>query len=126
MFGAVSTMSIIEDYLKSAGGNWLKAEAVHDGYRVKVGQVWKDDETFDKPYICVGGINAQGEDVRVRLGVQNVQRIAEVLGTNAKEWEGQYLEVIGTQAYPGMSAKGILWRGAKREPSKPKPKQEEF
>jgi len=120
-------MSIIEDYLKNAGGLWLKAETVHDGYRMKVEQVWLDDDTFDKPYICAAGVNAQGDAVRVRLGVQNVQRISDVLGTDAKDWEGQYLEVIGTQSYPGMSAKGILWRGAKRQTAdKPKPKQEEF
>jgi hypothetical protein len=119
-------MSIIEDYLKSAGGNWLKAENIQDGYKVKIQQVWLDDETFDKPYICIGGINAQKEEVRVRLGVQNVQRISEVLGTNAKEWENQYLEVVGTQAYPGLSSKGILWRGVKKQEEKPKPKQEEF
>lgn len=119
-------MSIIEDYLKTAGGNWLKADNIHDGYRVKIKQVWLDDDTFDKSYICVGGINAQGEEVRARLGVQNVQRISETLGTNAKEWEGQYLEVIGTQNYPGVGGRGILWRGVKKPDEKPKPKQEEF
>ena len=114
-------MSIIEDYLKNAGGNWLKADTVHDGYKMKIQNVWLDGDTFDKPYICVAGIDSQGAAVQVRLGVQNVQRIADVLGKQQPEWMGQYLEVIGTQAYPGMSAKGILWRGVK---AKPKPQQE--
>lgn len=116
-------MSIIEDYLKNAGGNWLKAETVHDGYKLKIQNVWLDDDTFDKPYICASGINAEGEAVSVRLGVQNVQRIADVLGKKNDEWIGNYLEVIGTQNYPGVSARGILWRGVK---AKPKVEQDTF
>ena len=115
-------MSIIEDYLKNAGGNWLKAETVHDGYKLKVQNVWLDDETFDKSYICVAGINQEGESVQARLGVQNVQRVADVLGSTIEEWTGNYLEVIGLQSYPNFANKGILWRGVK---AKPKPKQQE-
>jgi len=118
-------MSIIEDYLKNAGGNWLKADTVHDGYKMKIQNVWLDDDTFEKAYICVSGIDSQGVAVQVRLGVQNIQRIADVLGKQNSEWIDQYLEVIGTQAYPGMSAKGILWRGVKAKP-KQKTEQVEF
>lgn len=114
-------MSIIEDYLKNAGGNWLKADNVQDGYRVKIQNVWLDDETFDNNYICVAGINKDKEEVKVRLGVQNTQRVANTLGTSREAWIGSYLECIGTQAYPGVNAKGILWRGVA---GKPEPKQE--
>lgn len=116
-------MSIIEDYLKNAGGNWLKAETVHDGYKVKIQNVWLDDETFERPYICISGINAQGEDVQVRLGVKNVQRISDVLGTKQEDWVNNYLEVIGTESYPGLGKRGVLWRGVK---GNPKPKQEDL
>jgi len=118
-------MSIIKDYLKTAGGNWLKADTVHDGYKMKIQNLWLDDTTFEKAYICISGIDPQGKAVQVRLGVQNIQRISDVLGEDNTEWIDQYLEVIGTQAYPGMSAKGILWRGVKAK-SKPKQEQVEF
>jgi len=107
-------MSIIEDYLKSAGGSWLKADSVSTGYRVLIEDVWLDDQSFDRPYICVSGVGPSGEAVKARLGVQNVERVAEVLGTKREGWIGNYLEVIGTQSYPGVGAKGILWRGVKK------------
>jgi len=118
-------MSLIENYKKNAGGSWLKAETVRDGMKVKLSKVWLDDETFDKPYICVKGIINTGEEVQVRLGIQNVNRISETLGDNESEWINNYLEVIGTQNYPGMSAKGILWRGVKGKPQAEQ-KQVEF
>ena len=106
-------MSIIEEYLKSAGGNWLNAENVHDGYKLKIQEVWLDDDTFERPYICVSGVNNQGEAVKARLGVQNVQRIVDVLGTQQTSWVDNFLECIGTQNYPGLGKRGVLWRGIK-------------
>ena len=117
-------MSLIENYKKNAGGSWLKADTVQDGMRVKIGEVWLDSETFDKSYICIKGKIQSGDEVQVRLGIQNVVRVSDVLGDNEAEWIGNYLECIGTQAYPGMNAKGILWRGQKSEA--PKPVQQDF
>jgi len=112
-------MSLIENYKKNAGGSWLKAETVKDGMKVKLSEVWLDSETFDKAYICVKGVIATGEEVQVRLGIQNVNRVSEVLGDDDKTWIGNYLECIGTQSYPGMNAKGILWRGQKKDTPSP-------
>ena len=117
-------MSIIENYKKSAGGVWLKAETVYDGLRLKITEVWLDADTFDKSYICVKGKLQTGDEAQVRLGIQNVTRVAENLGDDDKIWIGNYLECIGTQSYPSMTSKGVLWRGVRAE-AKP-PVQAEF
>ena len=92
---------------------------------VKISEIWLDSETFDKSYICIKGQIQTGDEVQVRLGIQNVNRVSEILGDDDKTWLGNYLECIGTQSYPGMSAKGILWRGKKNETT-PAPAQQPF
>jgi len=118
-------MSLIENYKKNAGGSWLKADTVQDGMIVKISEIWLDSETFDKSYICIKGQIQTGDEVQVRLGIQNVNRVSDILGDDDKTWPGNYLECIGTQSYPGMSAKGILWRGKKNETT-PAPAQQPF
>jgi len=115
--------NIIKEYLASASGLWVKADSVrpgekiliHDsvrpGEKILIQAVTLDDKSFDKPYIVVHGVNAAGDDVRVRLGVKNVARVVETLGDDESRWVGNYLEVLTTEMYPGVGARGILWRG---------------
>ncbi|GAH72154.1 unnamed protein product [marine sediment metagenome] len=81
-----------------------------------------DDETFDKSYIVINGIyDLSSEECNVRLGVQNLERIAEDLGDNETTWTGQKIVCIGTQTYPGLGTRGLLWRGVKpgqKEPAR--------
>ena len=79
---------------------------------VTIKAVSLDDEAFDKSYIVINGTyDLSGEECNVRLGVQNLQRIAENLGDDETTWPGNRLICMGTQTYPGLGTKGLLWRG---------------
>jgi len=109
--------SLIERFLESAGGPWIRADRVSIGDKVSIEDVTLDEETFDRPYIVVSGIfDRTGEPVKVRLGVKNVKRIAKTLGTDERKWIGCKIEVIDIEEYPGLGQKGILWKGVPRRP----------
>lgn len=108
-------MTMIEEYLKNAGGKFLKADNVTDGDTLSIDKLHEDSETWDSAYIIVEGIFSQsGEERTARLGVQNVERVIAVLGTDETKWIGNNLEVISTAIYKGLGQKGILWRGQKK------------
>ena len=117
---ATSEKSAIEEFLEKAGGNWLRADHVKVGDKLKIlTEPVVDDKTFDRPYLVLEALlERTGEQFRVRLGPKNVNRIAETLGK--KSWKDQYLEVISIESYPGLGRKGILFRGVKAgsEPAK--------
>ena len=105
-------MSIIKDYIEKGGGNFLTTKNCAVGATVTVVKVALDDETFDKAYIVCNGIyDPSGEEANVRLGIQNLKRIAETLGEDESKWVGKKLECLGYQDYPGLGQKGLLWRG---------------
>ncbi|MCW4049155.1 MAG: hypothetical protein NWE89_05395 [Candidatus Bathyarchaeota archaeon] len=105
-------MSIIKDYIESAGGNFRTAKNTSIDDTVTIAAVWLDDESFDKSYVVVDAtLDSTSEEVKVRLGVQNLERIAETLGDDEATWSGQKLRCIGTQKYPGLGTQGLLWRG---------------
>lgn len=108
-------MSILKEYIKKGGGNWAKANNVATGAKVTIGSVYLDDESFEnQSYIVVNGIYDQtGEEVKVRLGIQNLRRVVETLGDNEAVWPNNKLVVLGTQEYPGLGSKGILWGAEK-------------
>ncbi len=107
-------MSLVRRFLKESGGPWIRAENVTVGATVTIEKVELDEQTFDRPYIVVTGVyDPTGENVKVRLGVKNVQRIVETLGDDESKWIGHKLEVISIETYKGLGRKGILWRGVK-------------
>ena len=104
-------MSIVKNYMEAGGGNWAKASNVAAGATVTIGSVYLDDESFeDKSYVVVNGVyDPSGEEVKVRLGVQNLKRIVEALGDNEAIWVNSKLAVLGFQDYPGLGSRGFLW-----------------
>ena len=108
-------MSIIKTYMEKGGGNWAKASNVATGAKITVESVYLDDESFEgQSYIVVNGIyDITGEAIKVRLGVQNLRRVVETLGDNEATWTNNKLVVLGTQDYPGLGSKGILWGAEK-------------
>jgi len=107
-------MGIVRKYIEEGGGNFLTVKNCKIGNAVSIEAISLDDETFDKSYIIVDGLfDPTGEECRVRLGVQNLERIAEVLGDDETTWPGQKLTCIGTQRYPGLGTRGLLWSGVK-------------
>ena len=81
---------------------------------VTIKAVSLDDQTFDKAYIVIDGdYDPSGEECKVRLGRQNLERISEVLGDDELTWPGYKLVCIGTQNYPGLGTQGLLWNGSK-------------
>ena len=112
-------MGIVKSYMQKGGGNWAKANNVATGATVTIESLYLDNESFEnQSYIVVNGIYDQtGEAIKVRLGVQNLKRVVEALGDNEETWVGHKLTVLGTQDYPGLGAKGVLW-GAIKVPQK--------
>lgn len=107
-------MGIVRRYIEEGGGNFLTVKNCKIEATVSIEAISLDDETFDKSYIIVDGIyDPTGEECRIRLGVQNLERIAEVLGDDETIWPGQKLVCIGTQKYPGLGTRGLLWSGRK-------------
>lgn len=107
-------VGIVRKYIEAGGGNFLTVKNTAMDATVTVKTVTLDDQTFEKSYIVVGGIyDKTGEDCNVRLGGQNLARIADVLGDDEATWPGQKLVCIGTQKYPGLGTSGLLWGGVK-------------
>lgn len=104
----------VEEYLKQAGGNWLRAEHVQIGDKLEIlDEGFIDDKTFDRPYLIFKvRLLRTGEEYQLRLGPKNVRRIADSFGsTNTAEWKGKKLEVISIEEYRGLGQRGILLRG---------------
>uniref|UniRef100_A0A6M3MDK8 Uncharacterized protein n=1 Tax=viral metagenome TaxID=1070528 RepID=A0A6M3MDK8_9ZZZZ len=107
-------MGIVRKYIEEGGGNFLTVKNCAIDATVTIKAVSLDDETFDKSYIVIAGIyDPSGEDCNVRLGVQNLERITEDLGDDELTWPGQKIVCMGTQTYPGLGTKGLLWRGVR-------------
>ncbi len=114
MYGENRKMGMIRKYIEEGGGNFLKVKNTEVDATVTIQTVRRDDDTFEKSYIVIKGLyDPTGEECNVRLGVQNVERVAEGLGDDESAWPGQKLECIGTATYPGLGPKGLLWRGVK-------------
>lgn len=104
----------VKQYLKEAGGNWLRADNVQVGDKLKVtGSGGIDDKTFDRSYLVVPVVLMRtGEEFRLRLGPKNVNRIVESFKeTDTGKWVNRFLEVISIETYKGLGQKGILLRG---------------
>ena len=108
-------MSIVRDYIEKGGGSWAKASNVKSGATVTVESVYLDDESFEgQSYVIVNGTyDPTGEDVKVRLGIQNLRRVVESLGDSEAAWIGKKLTVLGFADYPGLGSRGILWGAVK-------------
>jgi len=105
-------MSLIKKYIEEGGGNFLTVKNCAVGATVTIKTVNRDDETFDKSYIVINGIyDINGEECNARMGVQNVERVAEVLSDDETKWPGQKIQCIAHQNYPGLGQKGLLWQG---------------
>lgn len=114
-------MSVVDEYLKTASGNWMRAENVRVGDKIKIlTEPSIDDKTFDRPYLILTGLLIRtGEQFGIRLGTKNVKRIAETLGKT--NWKDKNILVISIEDYPGLGRKGILFRGD--APTKTQPKE---
>jgi len=116
---------IIGKYIQGGSGDWLTVKNAAVGSVVDVEQVWMDDGVFPnqpvdqppKPSLCVGGLFNGGEECQVRISKTNARRIAETLG---EEWVGHRIECVLHMDYPGVGARGLIWKGVKVE-AKPEP-----
>jgi len=122
----------VKQYLKESGGNWLRADNVQVGDKLRIlsaGDI--DDKTFDRSYLVMPVVLMRtGENFSLRLGPKNVTRIAESFGeTDTGGWVNRLLEVISIETYKGLGQKGVLLRGCApsgeaAKPGKPAPKPE--
>ena len=110
----------VEEYLKKAGGNWLRADNVVVGDKLEIlDEGIIDDQSFDRAYLVLQvRLLRTGEEYSLRLGPKNVKRIVESWGgeKDTKKWVGRQLEVISIETYAGLGQKGILLRGVPVEP----------
>lgn len=107
-------MGMIRKYIEEGGGNFLNVKNTNVDDTVTIQSIYRDDDTFDKAYVVIKGTyDPTGEECNVRLGRQNVERIAEDIGDDETTWPGQKIICIGHQSYPGLGTKGLLWRGVR-------------
>lgn len=104
----------VKEYLKSAGGNWLRADNVQVGDKLKItgaGEI--DDKTFDRSYLVLPVVLMRtSEEFQLRLGPKNVNRITgSFKETDTNKWVNRLLEVISIETFKGLGTKGILLRG---------------
>jgi len=113
-------VSTIEEFLRKAGGPWLRAVHVKTGDRLKIlSEPVVDDQTFDRPYlVCDVLLQRTNEEFKLRLSKTNVTRIAQTLGTSS--WKGKEIEVISVEEYPGLKQRGILFKGVAPAPEQVK------
>jgi len=105
----------VKEFIERSGSTFLNTDNSKTGDLVEIMKVSLDSTTFDKPYIVVDGVlQRTNEACCVRLGVQNLKRIAEDLGVNENDWTGNCLRVLAFQEYAGLGKKGILWGGKKK------------
>ncbi len=110
----IEKMSIVRKYIEEGGGNFLTVKNCEVDAKVTIKAVSLDDETFDKSYVIIDGIyGPSGEECRVRLGRQNLARIANVISDDETTWLDEKIICIGTQTYPGLGTEGLLWSGVK-------------
>ncbi|MFQ6095863.1 MAG: hypothetical protein ACE5NN_06940 [Candidatus Bathyarchaeia archaeon] len=110
----------VKEFLKEAGGTWLRAEYVQVGDKLEIlGQGKVDDETFDSPYLVIPvRLQRTGEEYNARLGAKNATRLADTFGTSKTEdWVGRHAEVVSIETYKGLGTKGYILRGLPREPA---------
>jgi len=110
----------VDEYLKEAGGPFLRAQHVQVGDKLQIldegiidDQTFKDRAGRPRPYLVLRAkLMRTEEEYLVRLGPKNVKRIRDAFGTSdTAKWKGKLLEVIGLEDYPGLGQKGVLLRG---------------
>jgi hypothetical protein len=109
----------VKEFLKEAGGNWLRADLLVVGDILEIlGSGKIDDETFDSPYLVLPmRLQRTGEEYNVRLGAKNAGRLTDTLGTaKTEEWVGRKVEVVSIEQYKGLGTKGFILRGLPKEP----------
>jgi hypothetical protein len=120
----------VDEYLKEAGGPFLRAQHVQVGDKLQIldegiidDQTFKDRAGRPRPYLVLRAkLMRTGEEYLVRLGPKNVKRIRDAFGTSdTAKWKGKLLEVIGLEDYPGLGQKGVLLRGCAAGEAKEKP-----
>jgi len=115
----------VDEYLKQAGGPFLRAQHVQIGDKLQIldeGTI--DDKSFTdkqgrpRAYLIFRvKLLKNNEEYLLRLGPRNTKRIRDSFGTaDTKQWVNRLLEVVGIEEYSGLGQKGILLRGVPPEP----------
>jgi len=110
----------VEEY-KKGKGNWLRGEDVEPGDILTVLSAgYIDDETFKdkdgkpKEYFCTEmRLVRTGVEKKVRLGPENVKRIADGFGDDTAAWVKKDVVVDEVKVYKGIGQKGIIFKPVK-------------
>ena len=90
-------------------GIWIRASEVHEGDEFEItgfGEI--DSETFEGKVYLVLPVRYKGQERKLRLGVQNVERIRKKLGSDTAQWVKCHIRVAAIEAVPGLSKqKGV-------------------
>ena len=103
---------------KKGSSEWLRGDDVLVGDVLTIlDGGYLDDETFTdksgkgKPYFCTNmRFHRTGEEKKVRLGPENVNRIAEKFGDDTLAWVNREVVVDEVKLYKGLKQKGIIFK----------------
>ena len=102
--GGIDVDAFIEA-AKAEAGEWITAAEVKEGDEFEVmGAGETDDETFDRPYLCVP-VKYKGQDRKLRIGAKNAERIRPKLGKYSATWVGKKIQVTVVEVVKGLSKK---------------------
>lgn len=109
----------VEEY-KEGTSEWLRGDDVQVGDRLLIlNGGYFDDETFTdksgkgKLYFCTSmRLIRTSEEKKVRLGSENVKRIAEKFGDDTATWINRQVVVDEVKVYKGLGQKGIIFKPA--------------
>lgn len=107
----------VEEY-KEGTSEWLRGDDVQVGDKLLIlNGGYFDDETFTdksgkgKLYFCTSmRLIRTGVEKNVRLGSENVKRIAEKFGDDTAAWLNRQVVVDEIKVYKGLGQKGIIFR----------------
>jgi len=118
----------VDEYKKGQGG-WLRSEDVELGDVLTILSAgYLDDETFQdkagkpKQYYCTDmRLLRTGAEKKVRLGSENVKRIAEAFGDDTTTWVKKDVVVDDVKTYKGLGKKGIIFKPVKESATQTTP-----
>lgn len=103
---------------KEGSSEWLRGDDVQVGDRLVIlDGGYFDDETFTdksgkgKLYYCTSmRLIRTGVEKNVRLGPENVKRIAQKFGDDTATWVNRQVVVDDVKVYKGLGQKGIIFK----------------
>ncbi len=104
---------IIDQFLNETKKSvWVNAQRCNVNDILRVSGVPEIDNTTyaGKTYLVMDVVlERTNENLRLRLGGQQVQNLVPTFGKDASSWVGKRIKVAGKTVYPGLGKEGLIY-----------------